>query len=96
MEAIVRFRSNIISLESELLAQAGAIGRPGQTAAAQVKEVLSAHINGEPFKSEKITNLVVCDSGIRRISYGFGSSMSAFRFPPSIASALNEICKEES
>jgi hypothetical protein len=49
MEAIVRFRSAIISLESELLAQASSLGKPGQTAAAQVKEILSSHIASESF-----------------------------------------------
>lgn len=45
MEAIVRFRFNIVSLESELLAQASGLGRPGQAAAALAKKTLSACIN---------------------------------------------------
>jgi hypothetical protein len=47
MEAIVRFRSGIVSLESELLAQASSLGKPGQNAASQVKEVLSSYITSE-------------------------------------------------
>ena len=95
LEAIIRFRGSIVALESELLAQAGTIGKPGQVAGEQVKEILSAYIGGEPDDPGRtqLTN-PVCENGIRRISEGYGTSMSAFRFPPSIASALGEICKE--
>jgi len=48
LEAIIRFRSSIVALESELLAQAGSLGRPSQVAGDQVKEVLSSYIGGEP------------------------------------------------
>lgn len=47
MEAIVRFRSGIVSLEAELVAQASALGKSSQTAAAQVKEILSSYIASE-------------------------------------------------
>lgn len=48
LEAIIRFRGSIVALESELLAQAGTIGKPGQVAGEQVKEILSSYIGGEP------------------------------------------------
>jgi hypothetical protein len=48
LEAIVRFRRSIIALESELLAQAGGLGRPSQVASGQVKEIISSYIRGKP------------------------------------------------
>jgi nucleoporin NDC1 len=48
LEAMVRFRGSIVALESELLAQAGTIGKPGQVAGQQVKEILSSYIGGKP------------------------------------------------
>ena len=47
LEAIIRFRSGIVSLESELLSQASSIGRPGQAAATSVKQTLSSYISGQ-------------------------------------------------
>jgi len=47
LEAMVRFRGSIVALESELLAQAGSLGKPGQVAGEQVKEILSSYIGGK-------------------------------------------------
>lgn len=60
LEAIIRFRSSIVSLESELLAQANTIGRPGQVAATQVKQTLSSYIKGE-LLSHTLPSRVVTD-----------------------------------
>jgi nucleoporin NDC1 len=49
LEAIVRFRSSIVALESELLAQAGSLGKPSQVAGDQVKEILSSYIGSKPI-----------------------------------------------
>jgi hypothetical protein len=51
LEAIVRFRGSIVALESELLAQTGALGKPGQVASEQVKEILSSYTGGKPIIS---------------------------------------------
>ena len=34
-----------------------------------------------------------CEIGIQRIGDKFGKTLLAFRFPPGIASALEEICR---
>ena len=36
-----------------------------------------------------------CGNGIQRIGDKFGKTLSAFRFPPAIASALTDICRHD-
>lgn len=62
LEAIIRFRSGIVALESELLAQASALGKPGNAAAAHVKEILSSYIAGTYTSSSAINHLADRDS----------------------------------
>lgn len=47
LEAIVRYRSALITLESELLAQCQTLGRGGEPAAIEVKRLLGEQIQGE-------------------------------------------------
>jgi hypothetical protein len=51
MEAIVRFRSAVISLENELLGRTSSLGRAEAAAAAEVKRLLAAPIGGESICS---------------------------------------------
>ncbi|WWD18367.1 hypothetical protein CI109_102817 [Kwoniella shandongensis] len=80
LEAIIRFRSAILGLESQLSYQAGVLGGAQGGATAQVQNELGA--------ARK-----VCENAIRRIGEKFGQSLGAFRFPPAIAHSLGEICK---
>jgi hypothetical protein len=51
LEAIVRYRSALINLESELLAQCQMLGRGGESAAGQVKAVVGEQVSGESHLS---------------------------------------------
>jgi hypothetical protein len=47
LEAIVRYRSALLSLESELLARARTIGRGGEPAATEVRRLIGETFGGE-------------------------------------------------
>ncbi|OXB37300.1 hypothetical protein LQV05_003651 [Cryptococcus neoformans] len=80
LEAIVRFREAIFALEVQLLAHTRLLGPAQSGAMDEVKKDLHIAIGS-------------CDKAVRRIADTFGQSLSAFRFPPSVAYGLGEICK---
>ncbi|WWC88802.1 uncharacterized protein L201_003715 [Kwoniella dendrophila CBS 6074] len=80
LEAIVRVRSSIISLEGRLMGQAGLLGQAREGAAGEIGREMGAAKNS-------------CENAIRRIGEKFGPSLGAFRFPPAIAQTLGDICK---
>ncbi|WRT67649.1 uncharacterized protein IL334_004621 [Kwoniella shivajii] len=80
LEAIVRLRSSIMSLEARLSYQAGILGQGREGAIREVGTELSIARGA-------------CENAIRRIGEKFGPTLGAFRFAPSIAQALGNICK---
>ncbi|WVF69334.1 hypothetical protein IAT40_004110 [Kwoniella sp. CBS 6097] len=80
LEAIVRIRATLGMVEARLSGQAGILpgGRDGAVA------IISERVGSAR---------AACDSSIRRIGEAFGSSLGAFRFPPSIAQTLGDICR---
>ncbi|OCF30604.1 hypothetical protein I316_07732 [Kwoniella heveanensis BCC8398] len=80
LEGIVRIRAALGFVEARLNAQIGIL--PGGRDGAAV--VISGQVGSAR---------AACDASIKRIAEAFGSSMGAFRFPPSIAQTLGEICR---
>ncbi|WVQ96832.1 hypothetical protein IAU59_003939 [Kwoniella sp. CBS 9459] len=80
LEAIVRIRGALSMVEARLSGQAGILpgGRDGAVA------IVSDQVGSAS---------AACESSIQRIGEAFGSSLGAFRFPPSIAQTLGEICR---
>lgn len=105
LEAIIRFRSAIVSLGSEMLGQANMMGSAGPTASTRAQASLDSAISSRWPSSNSSMGLLlvwqctdsitVCDDGVKKIAEGFGSSLAAFKFPPSIAVELSEICRVE-
>ncbi|KIR75783.1 hypothetical protein I310_00480 [Cryptococcus deuterogattii CA1014] len=80
LEAIVRFRDAIFALEAQLLVQTRLLGPAQSGAVDEIKKDLHVAISS-------------CDKAVKRIADIFGQSLSAFKFPPSVAYGLGEICK---
>nr|XP_019012623.1 uncharacterized protein I206_02118 [Kwoniella pini CBS 10737]OCF51404.1 hypothetical protein I206_02118 [Kwoniella pini CBS 10737] len=80
LEAIVRVRTSIISLEGRLSYEAAVLGQGQECAIAEIRKELGNAKN-------------VCENSIRRIGEKFGPSLGAFRFPPTIAQTLGNICR---
>nr|XP_019045790.1 hypothetical protein I302_06181 [Kwoniella bestiolae CBS 10118]OCF24720.1 hypothetical protein I302_06181 [Kwoniella bestiolae CBS 10118] len=80
LEAIIRVRASIMSLEARLVGQAGVLGQGRDGAVGEIGRELGAAKGA-------------CENSIRRIGEKFGPSLGALRFPPSIAQSLGEICK---
>ncbi|KIR29716.1 hypothetical protein I309_01201 [Cryptococcus deuterogattii LA55] len=80
LEAIVRFREAIFALEAQLLVQTRLLGPAQSGAVDEIKKDLHVAISS-------------CDKAVKRIADIFGQSLSAFKFPPSVAYGLGEICK---
>ncbi|WVQ86647.1 hypothetical protein IAS59_000361 [Cryptococcus gattii] len=80
LEAIVRFREAIFALEAQLLVQTRLLGPAQSGAVDEIKKDLHVAISS-------------CDKAVRRIADIFGQSLTAFKFPPSVAYGLGEICK---
>jgi nucleoporin NDC1 len=98
MEAIVRYRSALVSLQNELVMAASSLGPSSAAGAEEAKLLLAVPIEGEQIDFILVdpgSQLIgaACEGSMRRISERFGPSLSAFRFPPAIGHALADICK---
>ncbi|RXK41646.1 hypothetical protein M231_01146 [Tremella mesenterica] len=83
LEALVRFRASLQTFETELVTQTSLLGY------AQPSAITLVRIRLAEAKE-------TCENGITKICFHFGKSMSAFVFPPTIAAALEEICRDAS
>ncbi|KAK4686253.1 nucleoporin NDC1, partial [Tremellales sp. Uapishka_1] len=79
LEAILRFRSAIRSFSSELASRTSGSSNNPQRGVLEVVDRI------------KVLDSA-CEQGIRRVGDTFGKSLGAFRFPPSIAGSLSQIC----
>jgi len=94
LEAIVRFRSALFGLESELLSRASAMGKSTEAAQAETRLLLGQSFTGKFRLKDCIFWLTLaCEKGVLRIAEGFGKSLQAFKLPPAVAGQLEEICK---